>query len=87
MFVDDTTMIATIRQIENTYINQKLQFNVSKTIFVKFNTTNRISKEEPISKITEINSIGSTQFLGITVDKNLNWQQHYYFFKLSKQLS
>lgn len=74
MFVDDTTIIATIRQIENTYKdakegknmatsickNQKLQFNVSKTILVKFSTKNRISKEEPISQITEINSIGST---------------------------
>lgn len=74
MFVDDTTMIATIRRIEITYKeakvgkniatsicnNQKLQLNVSKTILVKFSTTNRISKEEPISQITEINSIGST---------------------------
>lgn len=74
MFVDDTTMIYIIRQIENTYKrakegkniatsirnNQKLQFNVSKTILVKFSTTNRISKEEPISQITGINSIGFT---------------------------
>lgn len=71
----------TIKEMYNWFNTNGLKFNTSKTHIVNFNTSNRIPTAEIKKSINlpagEIcNFSDTTMFLGIKLDKRLNWQAH-----------
>lgn len=73
----DLSLRSEVKSIEEWCLNNDLIINTPKTILMEFNYKNTDSDFPPISiQGATIKNIQTTNFLGITVDNNLDWKSH-----------
>lgn len=92
MFADDSTVIFDIerhisfdQEINNDIINiikwlqsNRLQINLSKTVYINFkHKINKTQEDHDIKYLdTEIKEVVDTKFLGVYIDNNMAWTKH-----------
>ncbi len=77
-----------LEKVSNWFKSNKLSLNVSKTNYIFFNSKNKNHTKTKIKiKIdnTEIHPVDDTKFLGVMIDKHLNWSTH--IAKIENQIS
>ena len=98
LFADDTSTLfshKSLQVIEQTYnaelfkvsqwlISNKLSLNVSKSVMIIFNTKQKKTTHKINIKINneQIQEKEYTKYLGILIDKHLNWSQHIHHVNL-----
>ena len=77
-----------LEQLNLYMLVNKLHINMSKYCFINFKSPKSDNENENYAlkiKTTKIKQVNEAQFLGVTIDENLNWNSH--IKKLSKKLS
>ena len=90
LFADDTTLINTdkstkylefqmqhdMAKLIDWFMVNKLSLNLSKAVLIRFWSVDRKLPENLIVNGLQIPEVKETKFLGVFLDKNLNWEHH-----------
>jgi exonuclease III len=92
LFADDTTMFTSDSKFDSLLSNlnenisiiykwlclNKLSLNIDKTNYIVFHSSRKKLPHTPIVLLNnnEIKQVDHTKFLGVYIDKNLNWKKH-----------
>ena len=66
-------------KVTNWFVSNRLSLNAKKTNFIIFCSPQKIYKRDDVNIIlngNKVEQISHTQFLGIFIHENLNWEEH-----------